>query len=96
MQSPESVDGEYEVDCATMTMIINPSKKREYTMVKADKSVAKTIDMKQVILSSFPSDIPQPKANKLEFGYVEPGHGLKGKKKWIVDDNDMKEFLEKY
>lgn len=51
--------------------------------------------MKKHTLSSFPSDVPQPLADKLEFGYVEPGHGLKGKKEWIVDDNDVQEFWEK-
>ena len=65
-------------------------------MVKADHSVVETIDeMKKLILSSFPSDVPQQLADKLEFGYVEPGHGLKGKKEWIVDDNDVQEFWEK-
>ena len=29
---------------------------------------------------SFPADIPQPQADKMEFGYVEPGHGLKDKR----------------
>ena len=48
-------------------------------------------EMKDSILNSFPSDIPKP--DKLEFGCVEPGHGLKGKKEWILDDD---EFLEKY
>ena len=104
LQSPISVEDEDEEDCGTQAvkcslriMIINPSKKRDYTMVKADKSVAETIDeMKKLILSSFPSDVPQPLVDKLEFGYVEPGHGLKGKKEWIVDDDDMQEFWEKY
>ena len=80
-------------------MIINPTKKRDYIMVKADKTAAKAIgfnEMKRLILSSFPCDVPQPQIDKLEFGYIEPGHGLKGKKEWILDDNDMKEFLEKY
>ena len=62
-------------------MIINPSKERDYTMVKADHSVVETIDeMKKLLLSSFPSDVPLL-ADKLEFGYVEPGHGHRGKKR---------------
>ena len=38
----------------------------------------------------------QPDVDKLEFGYIEPGHGLKGKKEWILDDDDLKHFLDKY
>ena len=71
--------GTQALKCSLMIMIINPSKKRDYTMVKADKSVAE--QLKKLFLSSFPSDIHQPLADKLEFGYIEPGHGLKGKKR---------------
>ena len=80
-------------------MIINPSMKKDYIMVKASKCTSEEIDfdmMKKLILRSFPPDIPPPKADKLEFGYVEPGHGLKGKKEWIFDDDDVKEFLTKF
>ena len=79
-------------------MIINPNKKKEYSMVKAKAvsygAIITYTEMKDSILNSFPSDIPKP--DKLEFGYVEPGHGLRGKKEWILDDDDMNEFLEKY
>jgi len=74
-------------------MIINPEKTKEYRMVK---SVVLIRDMardkiKTFILSTFPDDIPKPKptVEQLEF---EPGHGLKGKKEWILDDNDLSEF----
>ena len=80
-------------------MIINPSKKRDYVMVKADKLAPETIgfnEIKSIILNTFPKDIYKPTEKKLEFGYIEPGHGLKGKKEWISDDEDVKEFLEKY
>ncbi len=34
---------------------------------------------------------------ELEFGFIEPGHGLKGKKQWITSDEDiiMIETVEK-
>lgn len=63
-------------------------------MVKAAVSSCTFAEMKESILNSFPSEIAQPE--KLEFGYVEPGHGLKGKKEWILDDDDVKKFLMKY
>ena len=30
----------------------------------------------------------------MEFGYVEPGHGLKEKKEWIFDEEDIKRMIE--
>ena len=66
-------------------------------MVKADMSSAKGFDdIKKFILASFPADVPQPHADKLEFGYIEPGHGLNGKKEWILDDSDAKKFLARF
>lgn len=80
-------------------MIINPQMKKDYTMAKADKFASEELslcEMRELILSSFPDDIPHPCEDKLEFGYIEPGHGLKGKKEWILDEKDLKQFLEKY
>ena len=51
--------------------------------------------MKKFLLSSFPHDVPKPTSDSLEFGYIEPGHGLKGKKEWILDEEDVEKFLEK-
>ena len=89
IQSPIVIAGEDDDQCpeaATVTyslrvMIINPNRKREYVMVKAEKTTAEVIggdEMKKLLLASFPADIPQPHVDKLEFGYIEPGHGLKG------------------
>ena len=78
-------------------MIVNPSKKRDFVMAKVQKSSASVLrfdEMKKLILASFPPDIPKPHADKLEFGYIKPGHGLKGKKEWILDDDDAKELLK--
>jgi len=81
-------------------MIINPDKKKEYTMVKktnvAVGMLAQMDTMKQIILSCFPHDIPKPAVDSLDFGYVEPGHGLRGKKEWILDDDDAKKFVDKW
>lgn len=56
-------------------MIVNPDK--DYVMVKADMSPAKGFDkIKNIILASFPANIPQPHGDQVEFGYIVPGHGL--------------------
>ena len=33
---------------------------------------------------------------QLEFGYYEPGHGTKGKKRWLTCDEDMEDMKELY
>ena len=77
-------------------MIVNPSKKSDFIMAKIEPAKEITYhEMKQLILSIFPTDIPRPDIDKLEFGYIEPGHGLRGKKEWVLDDEDLKKLLEK-
>ena len=66
-------------------------------MVKADMSPAKGFDeIKNIILASFPANVPQPRGDQVEFGYIVPGHGLRGKKEWILDDGDAKKFLASF
>ena len=85
--------------CSLGVMIVNPNKKWDYVTLKADGSSAANLfgfdEIKKPILTIFPPDSPQPHADKLKFGYIKPGHGLKGKKEWIFDDSDAKEFLAK-
>ena len=58
------------------------------------KATAETIVMRiKLIVGSFPNGTPHPVAEKLEFSYVEPGHGFKGTKEWI---KDMQVFIDKY
>ena len=80
-------------------MIINLEKKRDYVMVKAEKCTREEMDyemIKKLILDNFPADIPQPQEDKMEFGYVEPGHGLKGKKEWFFDNTNVNKFMSKF
>ena len=30
---------------------------------------------------------------KLTFGYIIPGHGLKGKQEWITEDGDLENYV---
>ena len=48
-----------------------------------------------MVLSSFPEGKPRPGVEEMEFGYVEPGHGLRGKMHWILDEDDVQVFLNK-
>ena len=57
---------------------------------------AKGFDEIKNILASFPANIPQPHGDQVEFGYIVPGHGPRGKKEWILDDSDAKKFLASF
>ena len=85
-----------ETAAVRYSLSINPNKKKEYTMVKATAETIDFNEMRELIVGNFPDDTPHPVAEKLEFGYVKPGHGLKGKKEWIIDSKDMQEFIGKY
>ena len=37
-----------------------------------------------------------PDVHKVEMGYVEPGHGMKGRKVWLLSDSDVSNMYEKY
>ena len=48
-----------------------------------------------LILDSFLADVPPPESEQLQLGFIEPGRGLKGKKEWILYDEDLKNILER-
>lgn len=40
--------------------------------------------------------IPDVDRGQFELGYHEPGHGTKGKKRWLTCDEDMEDMKELY
>ena len=50
-------------------------------------------DLKEIILDNFPETELLPDVQDMEFGYIEPGHGLRGKKEWLSMD-DVTEMLQ--
>ena len=64
------------------------------TSAVLDRDLGTNDKVKTLILSTFPDDLQKPELEQLDFGYVEPGHGLKGKKEWILDDGDLSTFKE--
>ena len=78
--------------------VINHSKKSEYRVfnVRNNENVdLQTFDaMKEFILDKIPADVPKPDADTLEFGFITPGHGLKGRKEWLYSNEDVKEMIK--
>ena len=64
--------------------IVNPARKSEYTVKKLGTHVRFPLDelteeWKKCLKTISPSQI----------GYIEPGHGLKGKQRWLCTDEDV-------
>lgn len=84
------------VSYSAKVMIVNPQKKKDYNMVKCQPiPEGVSLDsLQEILLQSFPEGTRKPHIEEMEFGYIEPGHGLKGKKEWIFDDDDIKRMIE--
>ena len=67
--------------------VTNLERKSDYTIKKL-KSTSKFTSVEEV-QDSFRSDLEFVPS---EFGFIEPGHGLKGRQKWIRDDVDLEEM----
>lgn len=51
-------------------------------------------ELKEFISSNLPSTIEAPNLQEVEMGFIEPGHGSKGRKVWLFDDNDVQKIYE--
>ena len=104
MQVPS--DSEHESDVESVTKpkqlklkVINHTKKSEYRVINirnVENSDLRSFEtLKELILANTPTDVPKPDADTLEFGFITPGHGLKGRKEWIFFcDEDVAEMLK--
>ena len=71
-----------------LVKIINPKKKSEFEVqsLKSKQKFLSLVDLKQQILLDHKEKVP----NLLSvIGYIQPGHGLSGKKKWLTSDSDL-------
>ena len=68
--------------------IMNPKKKSEFDIVqiKAKQRFACVDDLKQQLLTELRERISDPLE---QVGYIEPGHGLRGKQRWLSSDDDL-------
>ncbi len=69
-------------------MVIHPNKKKEYFVqkLKVTKRFESLSEVSHCIASTLKcSDISQ-------VGYIEPGHGVKGKQHWLMEDYDLQDM----
>lgn len=76
--------------------MINPSRMSEYKNVEIQsRGYCKTFsELKEFISNNLPSTIEAPNLQEVEMGFIEPGHGGKGRKVWLFDDNDLQKMYE--
>ena len=80
--------------------VINPLKISDFCTADLGRAKAyRSVDSLRAFISSnlppFPG-IDKPDMSNVEVGYVEPGHGMKGKKVWFLVDSDLPKMYDKY
>lgn len=71
-----------------LVKIINPNKKSEFEVhsLKTKQKFFSLEDVERQVILECKDKVPNPLA---VVGYIEPGHGLSGKKKWLTSDEDL-------
>ena len=74
--------------------IMNPSKKSDYTVVKFSKRgrMVTISDLKSELLTRFTDQL----SGDIEVGYIQPGHGLRGKQEWLCCDDDVQDMYDRH
>jgi len=76
--------------CKYLIKLMNPELKRDYSVHKVKSTKFETLDeLRDCLSGALPCGFTQ-------LGYIEPGHGLKGKMQWIAGDDDLTEMYAKY
>ena len=76
--------------------LINPQRKSEGVVKKVRKvPILSTVhDLKEHVCSCLKASCDD--VSLFELGYYEPRHGTKGKKRWLMDDDDLEEMKKLY
>lgn len=71
--------------------IVNPKKKSEYEIqvLRTDHMFTSVEELKTQIVQDCESKVPE---KPTQLGFIEPGHGLRGKQRWINSEDDLKEM----
>ena len=68
--------------------IMNPKKKSEFEVLsmKTNAIYSSVDDLKEQLLKEFRDKVSDPVQS---IGYIEPGHGLRGKQRWLYSESDL-------
>ena len=95
VQSDDGYKFEYSVK------IINPNRMSEFKSVRICKwKQCKTLDdLRSFLSAKVPSvgvNDEKPDFAVVDIGYIEPGHGMKGRKQWLNSDDDVNEMYSNH
>ncbi len=79
--------------------MINPSRMSEYKNVniRGQKYCSSLDELREFIAANLPTTISEvPDLESVDMGFVEPGHGGKGRKVWMFDNEDLQNMYEAY
>lgn len=81
--------------------IVNPLRMSQFKNVRVCKwkSCRNLKELRNFLGVKVPSvdvDGHKPNYETVDVGYIEPGHGLKGKKQWLFTDGDVEEMYKKH
>ena len=77
--------------------LVNPDKMSEFQTVQIGKAgVISSVTSLKAFISQKVSQLPNISVNieSVEYGYIGPGHGARGKKVWIYNDDDVAAMYE--
>ena len=96
----DDTDSESEESHCYSVKIVNPSRMKEFHTVDLGMGkICQSIQSLRQFIKNNLLDIPgidKPDIQNVEIGYVEPGHGMKGKKIWLFNNEDVKNMYDKY
>ena len=96
-QSSSEIEELIEVDLSYSLKFVNPQKKSEYTIRKwrMKHKFSSVAQLALKLIETFDGLHPVDEKG-LSMGYVEPGHGYKGKQRWLCSNEDLHEMYSVY
>ena len=77
---------------------MNPKKKSEYSIRRwrIKQKFVSVVQLSSKLIESFEELHCSDESNVLSMGYIEPGHGYKGKQRWLCSDEDLHDMYAIY
>ena len=80
--------------------VVHREKKSDYSVRKWRDAQSVRFEsvnaLKYRLKQNFSDILGDVKEDEIEMGFIEPGHGAKGKQHWIVDDDDLRHMYKTY
>ncbi len=87
-------------DVSYSLKVIHRDKKSEYSVRKwRDAHLTRfesVIALKRKLKKNFSDILGDVTEDEIEMGFIEPGHGAKGKQQWLMDTDDLRDMYKTY